>query len=259
MAIPIVIVDRHFAEASALFNPNAFPAVIRGEASSCGDRLAILTHSVEIVVREPALDRSRLLKEIRENKAFTGFTPSADKPAVLVLHNLAFVSGLYSSFIAVKSLLDLYSRLIARSLVPSASIFGFNRANYKGRNLSGGRFLKWMEKSAPRSFDSRERLVAILLTHINDWVNEAVAYRDAVVHDGFIAGITEAMVPLDKALTELRETDVQLPMMPGEIAITDYCTRLVGSVRALISETLPLLPNIDLGLLSLEKVNRPAV
>ncbi len=259
MVIPVIIVDRHFAEASALFNPNAFPARVRSDAASCGDRLAILTHSVEIVVREPALDRSRLLQEIRENKAFTGFSPRPDKPAVLVLHNLNFVSGLYSALIALKSFLDLYSRLIARSLVPSSSVFGFSGAKYKDRNLSGGRFLKWIEGSAPRSFQNRDRLVAILLAHVNDWVDEAVTYRHSVVHDGWIVGMTEAMVPLDKALSELQETDVVLPMMPDGVAVTDYCKRLVRGARALVSETLPLVPDIDLGLVSLDKVDRTAV
>jgi hypothetical protein len=259
MPIPIIIVDRHFAEASALFNPNAFPARVKSEATSCGDRLAILSHSVEIVVREPALDRSRLLQEIRENKAFAGFTPVPDKPAVLVLHNLNFVSGLYSALIALKSFLDLYSRLIARSLVPSASVFGFGSGNYKRRNLSGGRFLRWIDHSAPRSFENRERLVAILLVHVNEWVDQAVTYRDAVVHNGYIVGMTEAMVPLEKALRELQETDVVLPMMPDGVAVTDYCKHLVRAARSLVSETLPLLPDVDLGLVSLDKADRMAV
>ncbi len=252
MAIPIVIVDRHFAAASALFNPNAFPARVRGDATSCGDRLAILAHSVEIVMREPALDRSRLLQEIRDNKAFAGFSPNPDKPAVLVLHNLSFVSGLYSALIASKSFLDLYSRLIARSLVPSASVFGFGGGTYNGRNVSGGKFLKWLERSTPRSFEQRERMLAILLAHIDDWADQAVEYRDAVVHSGSIAGLTEAFVPLDRALSELREADVILPAMPNGVAVTDYCGQLVRSVRTFASETLRLLPDVDLRLLSLE-------
>ena len=256
MVIPIIIVDRHFAEASALFNPSAYPEQVRSDATSGGDRLAILTHSVELVMREPALDRSRLLQEIRENKAFMGFSPDPDKPAVLVLHNLNFVSGLYSALIAAKSFLDIYSRLIARSLVPSASVFGFSRANYKGRRLSGGRFLKWIESSAPRSFEHRERLVKILLAHVGEWADQAVAYRDAVVHDGVVVGLTEALVPLDKALCELRETDVVLPTMPDGVAVTDYCMRLVRSTRSLACDTLPLLRDVDLSLLSLDNVDR---
>jgi hypothetical protein len=259
MAIQIIIVDRNFAEASALFNPNAFPARVRSDAASCGDRLAILTHSVEIVMREPALDRSRLLQEIRENKAFAGFSPKPDKLVVLVLHNLNFVSGLYSALIAVKSFLDLYSRLIARSLVPSASVFGFSSANYKGRSLSGGRFLKWIEGSGPQSFENRERLVEILLAHVGEWADQAVVYRDAVIHHGAIVGLTEALVPLDKELNELRETDVVLAMMPDGVAVTDYCMRLVRSTRALACETLPLLPDVDLTLLSLDNVDQTAV
>jgi len=254
MAIPIIIVDRHFAAASALFNPNGFPERVRGVALACGDRLAILAHSVDIVMREPALDRSRLLQEIRENKAFDGFSPRPDKPAVLVLHNLNFVSGLYSSLIAAKSFLDLYSRLVAGLLVPSSNVFGFNRGTFRGRKVAGGKFLKWLDGSTPRSFEKREELLAVLSRHIDGWADQAVAYRDAVVHSGTIIGLTEAHVPLDKALGDLRESDVVLPMMPNGDAVTDYCWRLLRSVRSAASETLPLLPDLDLGVLSIEAV-----
>lgn len=221
-------------------------------AAVCGDRLAILAHSVEIVTREPALDRSRLLQEIRENRAFDGFAPRPDKPAVLVLHNLSFVSGLYSSLIAAKSFLDLYSRLISGLLVPSSNVFGFNRGTFRGKKVAGGKFLKWLDGSTPRTFERREELLSVLSRHIDDWAEEAVGYRDAVVHSGTIAGMTEALVPLDKALKDLRESDVVVPMMPGGEPVTDYSGRLLRSVRSAASETLPLLPDIDGGLLAIK-------
>lgn len=252
MAIQIIVVDRHFAAASALFNPNGFPERVKGEAALCGDRLAILAHSVEIVMREPALDRSRLFREIRENRAFDGFSPRPDKPVVLVLHNPGFVSGLYSVLIASKSFLDLYARLIAGLLVPSSTVFGFNRGTFRGRKIAGGKFLKWLDGSAPKSFGRREQLLATLLRHIDDWAEQAIAFRDAVVHAGTIVGLIEAHVPLSKELIELREADVVLPLMPTGEAVHDYCSRLLRSVRTAASETLSLLPDLDLGLLSLK-------
>src|SRR3972149_3906466 len=111
MTISVVMVDPHFWRAAALFNPGAFPENSRDDALRCGDRLAILAHSVEIVMNEPGLNRSRLLDQIRADPAFKDFKPRADKPAVLIFHNLQFVSGLYSALIALKSLLDLYARL----------------------------------------------------------------------------------------------------------------------------------------------------
>jgi len=84
-------------------------------------------------------------------------------------------------------------------------------------------------------------------------VNEAVAYRDAVVHSGSIRDLREAMVPLEKELLELKAADVSLPMMPDGTSVTDYCQRLVSNTRALIAETLPLIPGIDLAQLALDK------
>ena len=253
MTISVMIVDPHFWKAAALFNPNAFPETVRGHAATCGDRLAILTHSVEIVMNEPGLNRSRLLEQIRADPGFKGFKPQQDKPAILVFHNLHFVSGLYSALIALKSLLDLYSRLVAGLLVPKATVFGFSSGQYEGRNISGGKFLRWIERSAPTTFENREILVSVFLGHINRWVDEAVSYRDAVVHDGFIRGLREVMVPLDKTLTELNAGDLLLPMMPDGTAVTEYCDRLVAQTRTLMAETLPLLPSIDTGQLALDE------
>lgn len=254
MPIPVLIVDCHFAEASFILNPNAFPPQLKVDALSCCDRFAILTHSVNIVVHEPGLDLSRILKDIRENKAFIGFTPKPEKPVILVFHNLNFMSGLYSTLISIKSFLDLFSRLIARSIVPSARVFGFNSGNYKGRNLSGGKFLRWIERSAPRSFDNRDKLFSVLLDHIENWIDETVRYRDAAVHDGFIPGLNEVMIPLAKAISELEQADILLPKMPNGVAVTDYCINLIDLVRSLVSQTLPLLHDIDLTLVALDKI-----
>jgi hypothetical protein len=247
------MVDDNFRKASALFNANAFPTRAKADASMCGDRLAILTHSVNIVLNEPGLDRKRLLKEILDNRAFTGFTPQQDKPAVLIFHNLNFVSGLYSTLIALKSLLDFYSRLIGHLIVPSANLFGFNKDSYKGRRISGGRFLKWIESSTPSSFTNRDKFIAVVLQHIDEWLNTAITYRDAVVHKGFIEGLQEVMLPLDKKLQEIRDIDLTLPLMPDGTAVTDYCEWLVKRTQGLIKETLLLMPDIDLTLLSLDK------
>lgn len=253
MTIPIIMVDAHFWSASALFNANAFPPHVKNDATTCGDRLAILTHSVDLVLREPGLDRRLLLEDIRRHPSFAGWAPRPDKPAILVFHNLSFVSGLYSALIALKSLLDLYARLIARLLVPRASVFGFNSGAYKGRNISGGKFLKWIEGSTPSSFGNRSELVSAFLGHLDAWLHEAITYRDAVVHDGFIHGMTEVMVPLDKGLEQLRESDLVLPMMPDRVAVTEYCERLVTQTRSLVTETMLLMPDIDFKLLSLAR------
>jgi hypothetical protein len=250
MTIPIVIVDRHMAHATGLFNPNAFPGHVKSEVSLCADRLAILSHSVQIVVNETALDRSRLLGEIRQNRAFDGYHPREDKPSVLILHNLAFVGGLNSALVAAKSLLDLYTRVLTRLLVPSANLFGFNKAPYKGRKLAGGRLLNWLEQSAPDSFEHRQELTSLLLRHIDLWIGEAVEYRDAVVHQGMVPGVTEAQVALAKALGQICESDVAPPRMSGGQPVSVCCEGLLTRMRQAVAETMVLLPEVDLSLLS---------
>jgi hypothetical protein len=60
------------------------------------------------VLREPGLNPSLLLQQLRENRAFGPFKPSPDKPSVIIFHNLNFLSGVYATLISTKSLLDLY-------------------------------------------------------------------------------------------------------------------------------------------------------
>jgi hypothetical protein len=252
VTISIFVVDRHFVEGTTLFNPNAFPGHVKAEALACGDRLAILAHSVGILMREPVLDRSRLVREIRENKAFEGYSPRPDKPSVLILHNLNFVVGLNSALVAMKSFLDLYARLVAKLLVPSANLFGFNKASFKGQRLAGGRLLNWIEDSAPQSFEHRDELVAVLSRHIDRWVGQAVEYRDAAVHHGAIPGITEAYVPLNKAIDQIDESDVVLPRMPDGEPVSTYGETLLRHVREIAAETLRLMPGVDLALLAID-------
>jgi hypothetical protein len=148
-------------------------------------------------------------------------------------------------------MMDLYSRLISRLLVPTATLFGFNKGQFGGRKLSGGRLLSWIEQSAPKSFENGQRLVSILLQHLDAWLQETIELRDAVTHDGGIPGLVEATVSLDRKPQEIGEGDITLPAMPSGEAVTDYGTRLVDNVRILISETLPLLPDVNVGLLGL--------
>lgn len=244
--ISIVVVDPHFWNASALFNPNAFPERAKAEAALCGDRLAILAHSVDVLKREPGLDRARLLTQVRNNPAWAGFKPDAAKPAQLSFHDLSFMTGLYSALIMLKSLLDLYARLVRTLLVPKADVFGFSSGEYKGRkNLAGGKFLRWLDHSTPTSFSNRDEFVAIFLQHLDEWLDQAVHYRDRIVHDGFLPGVSEVTAPLNKTLDALAEGDVRLPTMPDGTEVTTYCDSLVSRTEDLIFETLSFLPDID--------------
>jgi hypothetical protein len=153
--------------------------------------------------------------------------------------------------IAVKSLLDFYARLMARLIVPKATVFGFSKDTYKGRKIVGGRFLKWIESSTPSTFVHRQKLLAVLVASIDAWIQEAVGYRDAVVHEGGIPGLTEVMAALDMPPDDLQEDDLVMPMMPNGVAVTEYCELLVQRAGALIAETIVLLPDIDVTLVSI--------
>lgn len=250
MPISVVIVGPHFAKASALFNPNAFPPHAKADAAACSDRFAMLTHSVGLVLNEPGLDPSHLLQQLRENRAFGDFVPPPDKPCVVTFHDLSFLGGVYATLISLKSLLDLYARLIAKLLVPTATVFGFKSGRYKGRNVSGGSFLTWIEKSAPKGYPKREQLLMLLLEHISGWIDQAVSYRDAVVHDRMVGGIREACVAFNRPVARLRDSDVILPTMEDGQPVVEYCRMLEVRAHRLVVETIALLPGVEFRLLA---------
>jgi hypothetical protein len=167
-----------------------------------------------------------------------------------VFHNLSFATALNSALVILKSLLDLYARLIGKLLVPNGEVFGFNSADFRGRKkLAGGRFLNWVERSTPASFSARDEFVGVFLRHLSEWLDRAVEYRDNVVHDGVIPGLTEVTAALDKPIESLTEADLRLPRMPDGTDVTVYCDALVTRTRDLLFETLSFLPDMDFSLL----------
>jgi hypothetical protein len=251
--IPVFMVDPNFWRASGLFNPNAFSPQVKRDVEICCDQYAILLHSVQIVCDEPGLDATSRLQQLRSNGAFKGFKPLSDKPIIITFHNLDFLGGVYATLISMKSLLDCYSRLISRLLVSSTSVFGFTKGVYRGRKISGGKFLNWIEHSAPEGFEKRNELVDVLLRHVDDWIGNAVSYRDAAIHSGFINGMQEVRIPVIDYFDKLQEKDILMPTMPDGVLVKEYCIKLAENARCLIAETLVLLPDVDVKLLSLNE------
>lgn len=117
-----------------------------------------------------------------------------------------------------------FSGRFAKLMAPSASVFGFNSGTFRGRSVSGGRFMSWLERSAPRAFDQREALISTLLRRTDDWIDRAATERDAVVHDGFVPGLREATVSFSDEVANLRESDVVLPTMETGEPAGVYCS-----------------------------------
>lgn len=92
-----------------------------------------------------------------------------------------------------------------------------------------------------------------MIKHIDEWLDTAITYRDDVVHAGAIEGLREGMLPLDKEIQQVRESDIILPTMPNGTAVIEYCEQLAIYAHSFIRETLLLMPDVDLNLLSLKK------
>lgn len=241
----VVVVKPESWWAFGFFNPNVFPDHVRSDLGACQDRLAVLVYSIRNVCEQIPEDVAYFLQVLQSDSAFTGFRPDPNKPTIAIFQNLEFLTGLNSSLLTVKSLLDVYTRLIARTIRPKATLFGFNKANFHGRKLPGGRLLNWLERSTSFSSIDSATLITIILHHIDGWISDAVTWRDEVIHDGTIARLEYMGVPLNSDLSKLRSMDILLPKMPNGVVVSDYCQTLKRNVALFLRETLSLLPGIN--------------
>jgi len=249
--IPIDIIGPEKWKALEILNPNAFPSGLKPGALACADQLALISYSTRMIRKAVDEDLKKLIKELNHNAAFKDFIPDPQKPALVICRHIDFQAGVQSFFITTKSVLDIYARMISKAIVPKSDLFSFGKAPFKGKKITVGTLLNFLEKSVPRSYSDRGKLVEILVSHINDWISDAVEARDAIVHDGVLKNIIEMHVPMLKKPQEITADDIILPSIQGKGSILGYCQGIRQNIDRMLKETLVLLPGVDTKLLAL--------
>jgi len=249
--IPVVMVGPESAESDRLLNPNAFPPGLRSSAMACADKLALASYSIRIIRIAIGRDLEEFIGQLSGNAAFKGFIPNPRKRAVAIYHSMPFQAGVQSFFITTKSMLDVFSKIISKAIVPTSNIFSFGKAPFRQKKIAGGRLLNWLEECIPTSYAHKERLIEILLSHIDAWISDVVKLRDDIIHKGQLNDLTEMCVPLSKKPQEITKDEIILPAIRGKGNILEYCRHIREEIDRMLKETVVLLPDVDTKLLTL--------
>ena len=249
--IKIEIVGNEIWESSKILNPNAFPQGVKNNVQACGDKLALIHYSLQLIEREINNDLIKFVNELNTGRAWEGFTLEPQRSAVAIYHSISFQTGLQSFFISTKSMLDIYAQIISKLISPQSSLFGFKKGSFRGTKLVGGSLLKWIENNSPLSYTNKKQLIELLINHIDSWISKVVGYRDQIVHRGNIYFLVEMCVPLVKRPQQIRKDEIILPAIKDEGDLLGYCNYSLQNIYRMLKETIPLLPDVNFGLISL--------
>lgn len=249
--IVIKIVGDEIVESTKILNTNAFPKGVRNNVWACADKVALMHYSLQLIEREINNDLIRFVDELRTNKAWEGFTPDPQRDAVAIYHSMSFQVGLQSFFISTKSMLDIYAQIVSKMIKPQSSLFGFNKGNFRGTRLVGGTLLNWIERNSSAAYSNKKQLIELLINQIDSWISNVVGYRDQIVHHGNITALMEMRVPLLKRPQQIGKDEIILPAIEDEGDLLEYCNSSLQHTYRMLKETIPLLPNVDLKLISL--------
>jgi len=229
------------------FNLNAFPEELQPNVEACSTRAAI--HLVQLnMVKEAVKKNYNDFQKELENK-FTDKTVTSLKDSnidsmVVYYDGIDYLTAFHGFLISLKSFLDVYSLLICKAIQPSLEGIFFNAKTIGDKKISGGRVISWLKDSAPKSFINSLKLQKVIENHSNNWITDAVNYRDTLSHRGDIKGMKHMHV--DLKTPSYKYGDIIFPLMPDNQLVVDYCSELLSKLREFVEESMILLPNIEM-------------
>jgi len=191
------------------------------------------------------------MAELHNIDDFGKYIPDPKKPIVVIFNSMNFQAGLQSFFITMKSLLDVYAKLISKSIDHNSKLRGFGKKKTNGYEKPGGLLINWITNNAPATYKNKEKLLKILNNHIDEWICDVVKFRDGIIHHGELKGLTEIQVAVIKSPLEITKDEISKPTIMDKGDVLEYCQNIVTAINRLLKETLVLLPNLNIKLLSL--------
>jgi hypothetical protein len=252
--ISLHVVGRELLYSQHIFNPNAFPSHVRSDVDACATKLSIIAYSLENIQREIQNDKLEFAHILNNDKAFIEFVPDPRKPVMALYYSVNFQVGLQSFFISIKSLLDIFTKIVSKLIEPKSTLRGFSKRKVDGVELTGGTLLRWLDQNAPNDYANKSSLMTVIRSNIDGWISDVVTKRDEIVHDGTLSNILEMSVPISKRSYLIKGDEIVLPTVLIEDHPKDlikYCQEIWENVVRMIKDTLILLPNIDFSLINL--------
>ena len=246
--------DRSFAQ--SYLNVNAFPSYVRKEVISSVSRFAIFHNQIKLLKYQLEEDRilfDQFINDPKMELASALMKKAKEDYYVAKFDGIEFLTYIQNLFYSLKSFLDVYTLLLARLIRPDQTN-SFKRKNVDGQLVSGGAFIRWLRKSAPKSYNNASMLADFVLKESKEWITEAVDHRDIISHYSDIDDINCLCVELNKLESPMAPIydpmKVSDPVMPDGASVLDYAQLLGGRLRNYVIGTLSMFDDIKHELLN---------
>ncbi len=226
------------------------------EVISAGTRFGIFHNQIKLLNNQIKADRILFDQFINDPKLelASALMKKAEEDSYIAKYDgIEVLTYIQNLFYSLKSFLDVYTLLLTRLIKPDQTN-SFKRKNIDGRSVSGGAFIRWLSKSAPKSYNNANVLAEFILKETNEWITEAVDHRDIITHYTDIDDINCLCVELNKLESPVAPIydpiKVSDPVMPDGVAVLDYAQLLGIRLRNYVIGTLAMFDNIEHELLS---------
>lgn len=246
----IIFVDNNTYEAQHIFNANAFGAAFREDVSTCITRMAIFRYSVREARTQISKDFYIFEEKLKnQSEDLANFAIKQPDLTIVCYHdNTHYITAICSSLIYLKSFLDVYSKIIVKSINPGSTVmFSKARVDEEDKPIAGGKLINWLRKSASAQY---MELSEVILKHSKDWINLAVRYRDTLIHYGDLRRLHRMRVPLRPENPPFLAKEIEPPKMPNGDDVREYVQELSNKVHKFLEETIPLIPNVNMELVN---------
>lgn len=214
------------------FDSNLYPSIAKSEADSCGDRYSLLLYYQLILNPQLEIDSTHFLENLNKNAVNLKYKHKWTK-CEASYHSIVHLATLHGVLFNLKSFLDCLTRLWGKTLDSECKVKLFSTKNIEGKELSGGKFINWLKNGQPKE-SSRTKLANLVFDNSDDWITQAVKYRNDLIHYGGIKGIKGLTSTVEELTKDFRKEDIIYPKMPDGTYVSDYCDDLLKKLEKLI-------------------------
>lgn len=233
------------------FNSNAYPENVRYLVNSCWRRFSLILEYYKNMCSKKRQDTNKLLKFINYEITKIKF-PNKDIFYEISFESIGYLSNLYMILFMIKSFLDIWTKVCVTLIDPKAKIRGFHRAKIDNENITGGKFIHWLERNVPQT-KNIESLTKLVYDNVRTWINDTVKYRDQILHHGEVKNIRPIRAVIkEKPKNEYLEKDLIQASMPDSTSVLEYCRDVIIKLNNFIIESIKLMPNVNYEYLSLD-------
>ena len=244
--VSLIVCSPRMVCATAMLNGNGFPPELESEAAAVARRLAIFLHHVDVLPSEIENSNRAFFDHLIRNWApyLAAIKKRGDVEHIAFSDGLGYLACLHSILYEMKAFLDLFVRLICRLAAATGGPLGFNKGKVAGSEIAGGRFINWLVGQPTNLLPNRDPLVALFTDVSEAWITDAVSTRDTLGHYRDLPGFCHMRISLSQCPATLSRSDILSPQMPDGQDLVEYVQRLRERLCVLVSDVLPLLPNV---------------